>query len=95
MAEEIVTTATSNWFVYMVRCNDESLYTGIAIDVERRIDEHNGTGKTGSKYTRARRPVKLVYQEQHVSRSEALKREMQIKDLLKQDKEILIHDAEK
>lgn len=80
----------SQWFVYLVRCNDASLYTGIAKDVERRIDEHNGTGKLGAKYTRARRPVELVYQESHLTRSDATKRESEIKNYSKQEKEILI-----
>lgn len=78
------------WFVYIVRCSDNSLYTGIAMDVTRRIDEHNKDDKTGSKYTRARRPVKLVYQEEVASRSEAASRESVIKKLSKLEKEALI-----
>ncbi len=78
------------WFVYIVRCSDNSLYTGIAMDVERRIDEHNNDNKTGAKYTRARRPVKLVYFEEVASRSEAASRESVIKKLTKPEKEALI-----
>ena len=83
----------SEWFVYLVRCNDASLYTGIAKDVERRIAEHNGAGKLGAKYTRARRPVQLVYQEPHLTRSDAAKRESEIKNYGKQKKENLIAAA--
>ena len=78
------------WFVYIVRCSDNSLYTGIAMDVVRRIDEHNNDDKTGAKYTRARRPVKLVYQEEVSTRSEAASRESAIKSLTKKEKEVLI-----
>ncbi len=70
----------SNWYVYIVRCSDDTLYTGIATDLERRVSEHNSvTG--GAKYTRSRQPVKLVYSEQVVSRSVAASREYQIKHL--------------
>jgi putative endonuclease len=67
------------WYVYIVRCADRSLYTGVATDVAARIAKHN-RGK-GAKYTRGRRPVKLVYQEHAGSRSTALKREIAIKRL--------------
>ncbi len=66
------------WYVYMVCCSDDSLYTGISNDLARRVAEHN-FHKTGAKYTKARRPVRLVYYEQMSSRSEALKREHEIK----------------
>jgi putative endonuclease len=65
------------WYLYIIRCFDNSLYTGITTDVPRRINEHNQ--KTASNYTRTRTPVKLVYQESHLTRSFALKREAQIK----------------
>lgn len=78
------------WFVYMVRCADNSLYTGIATDVTRRVAEHNSTGYLAAKYTRVRQPVALVYSELQDSRSEALKREYQIKRLSKKEKEGLI-----
>ena len=66
------------YYVYMVRCADETLYTGIATDLERRIEEHNSSTK-GAKYTRVRRPVTLVYQEEFPDRSSASKREYMIK----------------
>lgn len=68
----------SNYFVYMLECSDATLYTGITTDLERRLDEHNNSVK-GAKYTRARRPVKLVYSEIYNTRSEASKREYFIK----------------
>ena len=77
------------WFVYILRCADNSLYTGITTDVERRIVEHNGNNKTGSKYTRVKRPVILVYKEQAKTRSEALKRERIIKRMSHKEKEAL------
>ncbi len=78
------------WFVYILRCNDGSLYTGVAKDVSRRVEEHNSDNQRGAKYTRARRPVSLVYQEQVASRSAAGKREYEIKQLNKSAKEQLI-----
>ena len=80
----------SDWFVYIVRCADDTLYTGIAMDVVRRIDEHNLDDRLAAKYTRARRPVALVYEEKYASRSAAAKRESQIKKLSKIQKEQLI-----
>lgn len=82
----------NDWFVYVLRCADNSLYTGITTDVTRRVDEHNGVNgnKSGAKYTRARQPVMVVYQEQADSRSLAAKREAAIKKLPKQEKEQLI-----
>ena len=62
----------------MVQCADETLYTGIATELERRIEEHNSSDK-GAKYTRARRPVKLVYSETYPDRSSASRREYEIK----------------
>jgi putative endonuclease len=80
----------SDWFVYMMRCADNSLYTGITTDVERRLKEHNGENSV-TRYTRARQPVELAYQENAVSRSEALKREAQLKKLKKDEKEVLLN----
>jgi len=67
------------------------LYTGITVDVERRVAEHNGEAKgTGAKCTRARRPVVLTYQEECDNRSEASKREWEIKQLTRKEKEVLV-----
>lgn len=68
------------WYTYMVRCNDQTLYTGITTDPEKRLAAHNN-GKKGAKYTRARRPVRLVYLEACPSRSAAAKREYALKQL--------------
>ena len=78
------------WHVYIVRCADDTLYTGIAIEVERRIAEHNGSGRAGARYTRARRPVALAYQEGAASRSDAAKREYAIKRMSRGQKLALI-----
>lgn len=74
----------------MVRCADGSLYTGIAKDVASRINEHNTSDLLAAKYTRARRPVMLVYQESLATRSEAGKREWEIKQMCKEAKEALV-----
>lgn len=66
------------YYVYIVSCADGTLYTGIAKEVERRVDEHNSPDK-GAKYTRTRQPVRLVYSEKHPDRSSASKREYAIK----------------
>ena len=66
------------YYVYIVQCADDTLYTGIATELERRIDEHNHSDK-GAKYTRVRRPVTLVYSEEYPDRSTASKREYEIK----------------
>ncbi len=83
---------TEVWFIYMLRCADGSLYTGITTDVERRVQEHNCL-KAGAKYTKSRRPVALVYREQCESRSQALIREYEIKQLSRKLKEKLTNDA--
>jgi putative endonuclease len=80
----------ANWYVYIVRCRDNTLYTGISTDPTARLTEHN-SGPNGAKYTRARRPVTLVYTEQVLSRSAALKRELAIKRLSRQAKLALIN----
>lgn len=82
-----------NNYVYIVRCHDSTLYTGWTTDLKKRIETHNA-GK-GAKYTKARRPVELVYFETFESKSEALKREYQIKQLKKEEKEKLISDKKK
>ncbi|MDA8639646.1 GIY-YIG nuclease family protein [Flavobacteriaceae bacterium] len=77
------------WWVYLVICSDGSLYTGITTNVERRISEHN-TSKKGAKYTRNKRPVRLVYSEAQSDRSTASKREYFIKKLSREEKLKLI-----
>lgn len=77
------------WFVYLVRCIDNSLYAGITTDINRRLHEHNHSEK-GAKYTRAKRPVALAYSEHAFDRSSASKREHQLKKLTKIKKELLV-----
>jgi putative endonuclease len=84
-----VKSSKSTWWVYLVRCNDNSLYAGVTTDIERRIQEHN-TSKLGAKYTRARRPVSLAYQEAAKNKSLACKREYKIRKLSKVKKESLV-----
>jgi len=79
-----------NYFVYMVRCRDGSLYTGYARDIENRLRLHN-SGK-GAKYTRSRRPVRLVYHESFDSQGEAMRREIVIKTSTRPAKQKLIRD---
>ena len=86
-------------FVYILRCADKTLYTGYTTDIDKRLKEHNGKGVTptelsaGAKYTRSRRPVKLVYQETFESKGEALSREYAIKQLDRTKKLALIKSA--
>ena len=82
----------SEWFVYILRCADDTLYTGITNDLIRRCDQHNAG--TASRYTRSRLPVVLVYQEPQATRSLALKRELAIKALSRKQKELLIQAAD-
>jgi putative endonuclease len=80
--------APTPWWVYLLRCVDGSLYTGIATDVDRRAAEHNAG--TGAKYTRSRKPVEVVYREQLPDKSSALKREAAVKKLSHTQKIALI-----
>ena len=84
---------TDAWFVYILRCADGSLYTGIAKDVSRRSQQHNAG--TASRYTRCRLPVKVVYQESQPTRSSALKREAAIKAMTRTAKLALIRMKKK
>ena len=77
------------WFVYMLRCKNDSLYTGVTTDVERRFKEHTSL-KTGAKYTKANTPRSIVFIEPCDSRSTAQKRESEIKRLTKIEKEVLV-----
>ena len=81
-----------SWFVYILRCGDGTLYTGVTDDVQRRLAAHR-SGK-GAKYTRGRGPLELVYTQEQPDRSAALRREIQIKKLSRLQKERLIRSAE-
>lgn len=72
------------WFVYMLRCGDGTLYTGIAVDVQKRLAAHR-SGK-GAKYTRGRGPLELIYTEAWETKSQALRRELDIKALSRAEK---------
>lgn len=87
-----MTQAVPTYSVYIVRCADHSLYCGIARDVTARVAQHNLSPR-GARYTKSRRPVALVYSAPCGSRSEALKREIQIKKLSRTAKERLLHEA--
>ena len=75
--------------LYIVECSDGTYYTGIAVDVEKRMREHNDSAR-GARYTRARRPVTLVYQEKLPDRSSALKREYAVKKMTRAQKSALV-----
>jgi putative endonuclease len=76
--------------LYIVRCADGTLYTGIAVDVERRVKQHNGEMRNGARYTAARQPVRLVYRAAFPSRSAASIEEARIKRLTRAEKQRLI-----
>ena len=78
----------STWYVYILRCSDGSLYTGISPDVEARLEAHR-TGK-GARYTRGRGPFELVYRESAGTQTEATRRERAIKRLTREKKDMLI-----
>lgn len=81
------------YFVYILECKDGTLYTGITTDVKRRVLEHNGkdgNGKLGAKYTKARRPVKLMYSKKFPDRASASSEEFRIKSLKRLEKLKLI-----
>lgn len=82
-----------SYFVYILECSDSTLYTGIAKDVQKRLEEHNNS-KKGAKYTKVRRPVKLLYKEEFEDRSSASKREYAIKKLRRDEKLELIDSIE-
>lgn len=80
--------AVEIWYVYLVECADGSFYTGISNNVEKRIVKHNSS--QGAKYTKTRLPVKLIYKEKCGSKSDASKREYELKQLTRSQKEKLI-----
>ena len=79
------------WYLYILRCKDDSLYTGITTDVEKRLEAHR-TGK-GAKYTRGRGPLELVYREECSNHSGALRREMEVKSMSREEKLKLIQNS--
>jgi putative endonuclease len=79
----------SSYFLYILKCSDDTLYTGITTDVARRVEEHNSSA-LGAKYTRGRGPVKLIYSQEFATRALATKEEYRIKKLSRTEKQALI-----
>lgn len=77
------------WYVYMVRCSDDTLYTGVTTDVKRRVEEHNSE-KKGAKYTKARQPVELVFKVMAKDRSKAQMKEAQLRKMSRADKLVML-----
>jgi len=82
---------SGHWHVYILRCADGSLYTGVARDLQRRLLQHNGALAGGSRYTRGRRPVELVWSGTEEDRGAAQRREASIKKLCRKEKLLLLH----
>lgn len=80
-------------YVYMLKCRDQTIYTGYTTNIQRRLNEHNSSSK-GAKYTRGRRPVILIYFKMFSTKSEALKHEHQLKKIKRHEKEKLIKLAQ-
>lgn len=81
----------TEYFVYILECNDGTLYTGKTININKRIRAHNGEIKGGAKYTRNKRPVKLVYSENYKTNRETALRELELKKLTRMEKLKLIN----
>ena len=90
-AEGRCSSLERSWQLYLLRCGDGTLYTGIALDAQKRLLAHQ-KGK-GAKYTRGRGPLKLVYTETCANHSDALKRELEIKAMTREQKEALIESG--
>jgi len=78
------------WYLYLIKCGDGSIYTGITTNVERRFEEHSSSGKKAARYLRGRGPLKLVFKEQVGDKGSALKLEYRIKQLPRSQKQELI-----
>ena len=83
----------SNWKLYMIRCGNGHLYTGVTTDIERRLKEHQAGGIKAAKFLRGKGPLALAYSENVGNRSEALKREISVKKLSRQQKLLMIAEA--
>lgn len=84
---------SKSWYLYMIRCRDDSLYTGISIDVERRFAEHTEQGDKCAKYLRGKGPFKLEFQVEVGTKSEATKLELLVKKLPKLEKELIVNQS--
>ncbi len=78
-------TMINMWYVYILKCSDQTFYTGITNDLKRRVEEHNSS-KLGAKYTRGRRPVELVYSKKIKDKVKAMQEEYRIKKLSRYEK---------
>ncbi len=83
-----------NWSIYILRCNDNSLYIGITLDIERRMKEHSSS-KRGAKYLKGKQPLELIFLQKIGNKGTALKIEYHLKQLTKKKKEILVSDNKK
>ena len=84
---------SSVWYLYVLQCSDGTYYTGVTTDVKRRLNEHNNSSR-GSKYTKTRRPVKLIYFSEFENRSSAQKAEYRFKKLKREQKERAIDEGQ-
>jgi len=91
----MIDITTKIWIVYLLECGDKTLYCGITNNIENRLKQHIGELPGGAKYTRSRKPLKVVYQEEVNSRSEALKRELIIKKMSRRTKLNLVTNYKK
>jgi len=91
----MIDITTKIWIVYLLECGDKTLYCGITNNIENRLKQHMGELPGGAKYTRSRKPLKVVYQEEVNSRSEALKRELIIKKMSRRTKLNLVTNYKK
>jgi putative endonuclease len=89
----VMSNMSDSYYVYIVCCQDGTLYCGIARDLAQRMNQHNTDDTKGARYTRSRRPVRLVYSEQAPNRSTALRREYVIKQMSRTQKQALISSA--
>lgn len=80
----------SPYYIYILECADKTLYTGITFDIKKRLRQHSGEILGGAKYTRARRPIALVYKEEVRTHAEACAREAEIKAMSRAEKESLV-----
>jgi putative endonuclease len=83
-------SAAENWLVYLLKCSDNTLYCGVTNNLTRRLRQHNGEIKGGAKYTKYRRPCKVVFSEFFNDKSSAMKREYEIKQLSRTQKQSLL-----
>ena len=91
----MIEITTKIWIIYLLECGDKTLYCGITNNIENRLKQHMGELPGGAKYTRSRKPLKVVYQEEVNSRSEALKRELIIKKMSRRTKLNLVTNYKK